>query len=167
MKLDLGCGKNKREGFHGVDIIEFPGVDTVCDLRKKWPWENDSIEEAHCSHFLEHLTGKQRIHFFNELYRILIPEGKVTIIVPHWSSERAYGDPTHQWPPVVFFSFYYLNKQWRDQNAPHSGFECNFEASGGNNIGQPWTSRHPEVQNFAQSHYINVALDLIVTLIKK
>ena len=31
-KLDIGCGKNKKEGFHGVDQYKMDGVDTVCNL---------------------------------------------------------------------------------------------------------------------------------------
>jgi hypothetical protein len=167
LKLDLGCGKNKRQGFTGVDSRQFDGVDLVADLTKPWQWKDGTVEEVHCSHFLEHLTGSERVHFFNELHRVMIPGGKASIIVPHWSSERAYGDPTHQWPPVVFFSFFYLNEEWRKANAPHSGYKCNFEASGGNSLAQPWQSRNQETQSFAQTHYTNVCQDLHVTVTKK
>lgn len=95
VKLDLGCGKNKKAGFIGVDNISFDGVDVVHDLRTQWPWEKESVEEVHCSHFLEHLTNAERVHFWNELYRVMKPGAKAQIIVPHWSSGRAYGDPTH------------------------------------------------------------------------
>jgi hypothetical protein len=37
VKLDLGCGTRKQEGFLGIDIRPFPGVDRMCDLRKT-PW---------------------------------------------------------------------------------------------------------------------------------
>lgn len=187
LKLDLGCGKNKKPGFLGVDSRAFDGVDQVVDLAartplfensadrykphggefKPWPWPDGSVLEVHCSHFLEHLTGQERVHFFNELYRVLVPDGKATIVVPHWSSERAYGDPTHQWPPVVFFAFYYLNREWRAQNAPHTGYECHFEATGGNALAQHWLARNQETQAFAQTHYINVSQDLVVTVVKK
>lgn len=113
IKLDFGCGANKRPGFVGVDIINFPGVDQVVDLLKPWPWKDSSVEEAHTSHFIEHLDGKERIHFANELYRVLIPDGKCQVIVPHWASCRAYGDPSHKWPPVSEFWFYYLSREWR------------------------------------------------------
>jgi SAM-dependent methyltransferase len=169
LRLDLGCGPNKRgPEWTGVDALPFDGkVDVVCDLRKPWTWADESVDEVHCSHFLEHLTGFERVHFFNELYRVLRKGEKATIIVPHWSSERAYGDPTHQWPPVVGFSFYYLNKAWRDQNAPHTGFTCDFDFSGGNSIAQPWNSRNQETQMFAQNHYINVAQDMWATVTKR
>ena len=48
MKLDIGCGKNKKEGFTGIDQYDMPGVDIVSDLTKKWPIDNDSVEEVHC-----------------------------------------------------------------------------------------------------------------------
>src|SRR5262245_46557037 len=90
LKLDLGCGRNPREGFEGVDHMDF-GQKHKVDLRGPWPWKDKSVEEAHCSHFIEHLTAKERIHFVNELHRVLIPNGKATVITPHWASMRAYG----------------------------------------------------------------------------
>ena len=37
MKLDLGCGQNKREGFFGVDAVKTSVTDAVWDLRRT-PW---------------------------------------------------------------------------------------------------------------------------------
>src|SRR3972149_2729138 len=124
LKLDIGCGKNPREGLTGVDVIDFGQkyvlnvAEKVKDKFKRWPWRDGSVEEVHCSHFVEHLKPDERIHFVNELYRILVQNGKASIIVPHYASERAYGDLTHQWPPVVGFWFSYLDKSWRQTQAP-------------------------------------------------
>lgn len=167
LKLDLGCGPHKREGFHGVDALSFPGVDTVHDLRNPWPWATDSVSEVHCSHFLEHLTGAERVHFWNELYRVLKLNAMAQIIVPHWSSGRAYGDPTHQWPPVVEFAFYYLDKKWREQNAPHCGLACDFHATWGYSLVPAWQAKAQEAQLFAMTHYREVAQDLIATVTKR
>lgn len=170
LKLDLGCGKAKKEGFVGVDCRKFPGVDQVADLTKPWPWKSNSVDEVHASHFLEHLTGMQRAHFANELYRVLKPGGsKATIIVPHWLSCRAYGDVTHQWPPVTEFWPLYLNKAWRDANAPHDDFyTCDFDTT------QPGYSLHPQLrlrsvehQQFALTWYREAAQDMILTLVKR
>ena len=167
LKLDLGCGKNKQPGFIGVDSIKFDGVDTVHDLSTKWPWADGSVEAVHCSHFLEHLTAPQRIHFFNELYRVLIPEGRATIITPHWKSGRAYGDLTHQWPPVVEFFWYYLDKGWRSANAPHLDLNCDFACTWGYSLAHPWTLKNTEAQGFALQHYSEVAQDMICTATKR
>lgn len=169
LKLDLGCGPNKREGFEGVDIRDFSGVvDHVLDLREKWPFENESAEEAHSSHFVEHLTAPERIHFVNELYRVLIPGGKCQIITPHWASCRAYGDLTHQWPPVSEFWFYYLSREWRAVNAPHNdGYECDFEATWGYIMHPDWVPKNQESQMFALQNYKEAAQDISATLTKR
>lgn len=167
IRLDLGCGKNKKEGFTGVDSRDF-GQDVTHDLRTPWPWESDSVDEVHCSHFVEHLTGAERIHFVNELHRVLKPGAKATVIVPHWSSTRAYGDLTHQWPPVSEFWFYYLSKPWREQNAPHNdAYLCDFEATWGYSLHQSLLTRNQEYQMHALTFWKEAAQDIIATLTKK
>lgn len=175
MKLDLGCGKNKKEGFTGVDSISFPGVDVVHDLTiYPWPFEDASVEEVHCSHFVEHLGARERIKFVNELSRILKLGAKATLVAPHWDSCRAYGDMTHQWPPVSEFWFYYLKKEWRAANAPHDdiefnpeGYSCDFEATWGYSVNPALGARNTEYQQFALTWYKEAAQDIIATLTKR
>ena len=168
LKLDLGCGKNKRTGFTGVDSRSFDGVEIVHDLTLAWPWEDASVEEVHCSHFLEHLTAVQRIHFVNELYRVLITGGKAQIVTPHWAASRAYGDLTHQWPPVSEFWYYYLLKSWRDVNAPHNDtYICDFDATWGYTLRQDLIVRNAEYQMYALANHKEAASDLIATLVKR
>jgi len=172
-KLDLGCGPNKKPGFIGVDQTAFPGVDIVADLVDKWPWDDNSIEEAHCSHCLEHFTAMERVHFLNELYRVLKPGAKCTLIVPHWASCRAYGDPTHQWPPMSEFAFFYWKKDWRMANAPHTdvsnlagGFNCNFDVTWGYSLEPGVAQRNQEYQQMAMTYYKEACQDMIATLTK-
>jgi hypothetical protein len=184
IKLDLGCGKNKKEGFLGVDSIKFPGVDIVQDLTKKWQWEDNSVDEVHASHFVEHLEARQRVHFVNELYRVLKPgkrdsggkpiEGFATIITPSWCSNRAYGDMTHKWPPVSEMWYYYLLKEWRTNNCPHDdidfnkdGYSCNFDASWGYVLHPNIVSRNQEYQQNALTFWKEAAQDIIATLVKR
>jgi len=175
LKLDLGCGPNKKgPEWLGVDSREFPGVDVVADLCLAWPWEGASMEEIHASHILEHFTAPQRMHIFNEMYRVLIPNGKATIITPWWASGRAYGDPTHQWPPVCEMSYYYLNKEWRAKNAPHTdieynpaGYTCDFDHSGGYMWHPEVAVRNAEYQIYAAKFLKEAAQDLVVTVVRR
>jgi hypothetical protein len=112
--------------------------------------------------------------FCNELYRVLVPSGTCQIIVPHWASCRAYGDPTHQWPPVSEFWFYYLSKEWRGNNAPHTdaqylpgGFACDFEATWGYALRQDVMVRNSEYQQFAIANHKEAISDMIANLKKK
>jgi len=174
IRLDIGCGKNKKEGFIGVDQYKMDGVDKVMDVRGKWPWKDGSVEEVHCSHFIEHLTATERVHFMNELYRVLRVDGKASVITPHWASNRAYGDPTHQWPPVSEMFFYYLSKEWRKTQAPHTdiefnknGYNCDFAATWGYSMNAALISRNQEHQQYALANFKEAAQDTIATLIKK
>ena len=178
MKLDIGCGKNKKEGFHGVDQYAMEGVDTVCNLASgRWPWDDDSVDEAHCSHFLEHLTNLgdkwERVHFFNELYRVMKQGAKCTIILPHWASNRYYGDPTHK-EPFSEMGFMYLSKDWRAKEAPHTdkdlnpnGYACDFEATWGYSMHPALVGRSSEHQQYAMQFYKEAVQDLHATLTKK
>jgi hypothetical protein len=174
IRLDLGCGPNTREGFEGADQYSFDGkVKHVIDLRKPWPWADGSVSEAHSSHFIEHLTAMERMHFCNELFRVLVMGGTCQIITPHWASCRAYGDPTHQWPPVSEFFWYYLSKEWRKSNAPHTdaslnpqGFNCNFAATWGYSLRPDLNTRNGEYQQYAIANFKEAATDMITTLTK-
>lgn len=174
LRLDLGCGPNAREGFLGVDRIDFKKGNMVADLREKWPWADNSVDEVHCSHFVEHLAARERIHFCNELYRVLKPGAKASIIVPHWNSSRAYGDMTHQWPPVSEFWFYYLSKEWRAQNAPHDdiahnpdGYSCDFACTWGYAPHPALTVRAADYQQHAFQWFKEAIQDLHATFEKK
>jgi hypothetical protein len=176
IKLDLGSGPNKKApDWTGVDRIAFSGVDIVCDLgSEKWPWEDNSVSEAHSSHFIEHLTNLgekfERVHFFNELFRVMKPMGQCFLAFPHWSSHRFYGDPTHK-EPLSEFSFFYLDRLWRSQNAPHTdiqynpkGYSCNWNCTWGYTMIPELDVRHPEYQQYALKYYRDVIMDMHVTM---
>lgn len=176
LKIDFGCGSRKKEGFYGVDILAMDGVDLVLDLgdpKLAWPWPDNSVREAHCSHFLEHLEVKARTHFLNELHRVLIPGGTATIIVPYWASSRAYGDITHAWPPIGEMTFYYWSRAWRLANAPHTdiqwnrhGFSCDFDFGCGYNTHQNLIGKSDVVQQFEINFYKEAAQDIVGTITK-
>lgn len=196
VKLDIGCGRNKQAGFIGIDQYAMENVDIVCDLSAKvwtfesfpteikdavepnpveglWMLANDSVDEVHCSHFLEHLTGTQRVTFFNELYRVMKKGAKATFITPHWASNRAYGDFTHQWPPVSEMMYFYVSKNWRTTQAPHTdsewnpeGYTCDFDAGWGYGMRQDLIVRNSEYQQFAMQNYKEAILDMHATLTK-
>lgn len=174
-KIDIGCGSKKQKGFIGLDQIAFKGVDNVLDIGSSpWPFPDSSVDEAHSSHFVEHLGSEERNHFCNELYRVLTMGSKCTVIVPHWASCRAYGDPTHKWPPIGEFWFYYLDRKWRLENAPHTdikywdkGLDCDFETTWGYGMNPVISSRNNEMQQFALNHYREAIFDIIATLTKK
>jgi len=181
MKIEIGCGAKKYRGpngneddWVGLDRIKFPGVDHIVDLgNEDWPFLDESVSGAYSAHFVEHLDARSRIHFCNELYRVLVPGGKCTLIVPHWSSSRAYGDLTHQWPPIGEFWFLYLDKTWRNLNAPATdaahwpqGYNCDFASEIGYLINPIVEELKEDVGRMAIGHAREIIWDIKATLIK-
>ena len=171
VKLDLACGQVKKEGFIGVDFVTAPGVDIVHDLFEfPWPFEDESVEEVHCSHFFEHIPGLLRPKWMDELYRVMIPGGKATIICPYYSSMRATQDYTHAWPPISEASFFYFNKGWREANKlthGHYDMKCDFDFGANFSLHPYCNGRSTEFVQEAVLQKLNAASDIIVGLIKR
>jgi ubiquinone/menaquinone biosynthesis C-methylase UbiE len=168
VRIDIGCGQRKQPGFYGIDAIGFNGVDLVYDLRRPWPFVDSSVQEIWCSHFLEHFDSSERAHMVNEAYRVLSPGGKMTVICPYGFSERAYGDPTHKWPPVVGFWFFYLKRAWRNIEAPHCNeiYSCDFEVTWGYMMHPEFSMKNMETQQFASQWYTNAIMDIQAVMTK-
>lgn len=97
MKISLGCGKDKREGFIGLDHVDF-GWNKVWDATKDaLPFADGSVDFIEAHNFVEHIERKYWVQMFNECWRVLKPNGVFEIIVPSAkrSMDLALADPTH------------------------------------------------------------------------
>jgi len=93
--LDIGCGKHKTKGAIGIDIVKLPEVDIVMNIEnKKLPFKNNTIDEIHCYHTLEHVANLSFV--LDEFWRVLKEGGRLYIKVPHFSFFGNYADPTHK-----------------------------------------------------------------------
>jgi SAM-dependent methyltransferase len=169
--VDLACGQHKKDGYLGVDIADIPGVDLVHDLRLvPWPFEDDSVDHVHCSHFIEHLDGEEQITFMNELWRILKPGAKAFVVAPYGWSVRSFQDPTHK-RPIFAECFLYYNKRQREDmgttHGPYARIRCNFDAGINFLLDGAVAQRPTEFQVFAGRHYVNAIVDIHVDLVKQ
>ncbi len=99
LKLNLGCGARKFEGFLGVDKYGAP--DVLLDLEQlPWPWPDSSVDEVKLIHVLEHLGRDPEVFIgiMTELYRVCAPGAVIEIVVPHPRHDNFLGDPTHVRP---------------------------------------------------------------------
>lgn len=183
LKLDLAAGQSPREGFEGVDI--WPESKHVVNLlRFPWPWADNSVAEIHCSHFLEHIPmefvdefgnyvpcgtpGAQDLlfKFMDEAWRILMPNGLATLIVPNARNNRAFQDPTHR-RFFVAETFMYFFKAMREANRlDHYNVKCNFGSTGEPGIPDvapiilsEYNAWSPEVQQRRFHHEWNTVQD--------
>lgn len=94
-KLNIGCGKDIKEGYYNVDLIKFPGVDKVLDL-DKFPYSlpSDHFDFIYCKSVLQCVKNSTKV--LMEFYRILRPGGRLYFDVPHFSSKNVWKDITHK-----------------------------------------------------------------------
>lgn len=193
LKLDLASGQSPREGFEGVDLWD--GAKHKVDLLKfPWPWADNSVEELHCSHFIEHIPAREVesrdlagtvergtkmevlsshkdylgqdmfLAFFDECYRVLRPGGVMTVLCPCGRSNRAFQDPTHR-RFIVSETFLYLNADWRKANKlDHYRVKCNFGFTCDPIVSVDMTLLHPEAQYRRFNEGWNTILDWSVKL---
>lgn len=166
IKLDIACGQRKQPGFVGIDISPVPGVDIVHDLESfPWPVETDSVDEAYCSHYIEHTPNL--IKFMNELYRVMKKGAICTILAPYYASIGAWQDPTHT-RAISENSFLYFDAGWRKKNRlDHYPIECDFECSLAFGFVPEWVNRPEAERSFALRHYFNVAGEIQAKLRKR
>jgi len=86
MKLNLGCGEKKLEGYINVDMCGTPDVQVDLSVFP-WPFEDNSADEISSAHFLEHVQDYERTIL--EMHRILKPNGVLHFKVPHFRSSCA------------------------------------------------------------------------------
>ena len=102
IKLDIGCGRQLKEGWIGLDIQKFPGTE-VYDMRKdQLPFNDGEVDAIRCINTLEHISREHYLFVFNEWYRALKVGGTVEFIVPNLEKNiaHAWGDITHLSPWV-------------------------------------------------------------------
>lgn len=92
-KLNLGCGKFKKEGFVNLDWVESVHPDVVHDLNKfPYPFGDNTFEWVEADHVLEHMENPFGV--MKEIHRISAPGAIVIIRVPHFS--RGFSHPEHK-----------------------------------------------------------------------
>jgi SAM-dependent methyltransferase len=89
LKLDVGCGQNKKEGFLGIDILADDRVDYTLDITKeKLPLEDNTVDEVFSNHFFEHIDSPKEA--LEELIRVSVHKAVFEIWTPYLKSNEAF-----------------------------------------------------------------------------
>jgi predicted SAM-dependent methyltransferase len=125
MKINIGGGYKRYDGFLNVDMDYLTSPDIVMNLEKdKFPIEDSTVEEVKAYHIFEHI-GDGFLDFMKELYRICKDGAIIDIEVPHHRHENFFGDPTHKRPITVEMLRKFSKKynQWHiEHHNSSSGF---------------------------------------------
>jgi predicted SAM-dependent methyltransferase len=81
LRLHVGSGGRRLDGWVNIDRKRLPGVDRVLDVRRGLPYT--CVEAVFAEHFLEHLTLDEARRFLADCRRVLAPGGILRISTPN------------------------------------------------------------------------------------
>jgi len=82
MKLNLGCGNDKRHGYINIDCRLEVNPDLLWNLEIPLPFPDNSVEEILAKDIIEHFSFRKVEEILRDWYRVLKPGGKIYIQCP-------------------------------------------------------------------------------------
>lgn len=160
MKLNLGCGKDIKEGCINADLAGLDGVDVVVDLDKyPWPWGDNTFDVIYCNRIIGYLGNY--IKAMEEIWRIAKPDAKVYIKESYWSYKGAHAPLTR-----TFFHEYSIRTHFTDEGEFNYRTRARFMIVDViYNYNRPW-GRLP-LKCLARNIFINVVRDIEIFMFVK
>ena len=83
IKLHLGCGDQRKDGYLNIDWRKTDATDFVCNI-SSIPLKDDSVSVIESYHVIEHLSERQAISTLENWYKMLDIGGKLVIECPNF-----------------------------------------------------------------------------------
>tara|TARA_R110000824_G_scaffold310579_1_gene497862 strand:+ start:204 stop:740 length:537 start_codon:yes stop_codon:yes gene_type:complete len=90
MKLHLGCGDKRIDGYINIDCRDLPTVDHVEDIRFLQSFKENSIDVIYVCHVLEHFSRWEHLQVLKRWYDILKIGGILRIAIPDFEKAVKY-----------------------------------------------------------------------------
>lgn len=156
MKIHLGCGNRYINGWYHVDVMRYPHVNLVSDV-KSMPELGDGIAMViYASHVLEHFTFEDAQLALREWHRILGPGGILRLSVPdfaEWARRYLYAYDVAEVEGSIVGG---QKHRYDDHRSLWDRFRLERELlSAGFRIVRPWDWRateHSHVDDFSQAY---------------
>lgn len=123
LRLHLGCGKVRLEGFVNIDHRATSATDLECDILHL-PFDDNTAVRIESYHVIEHLDRHEAVRAVREWHRVLKPGGVLIIECPDFDAAcREYLDGRPERIDNIFglqrfegdyhkFGYNFLRLQW-------------------------------------------------------
>jgi hypothetical protein len=165
MKLNIGAGDKRYEGFTNCDHNNLFNPEYVFDLEKdKWPFEDNSVDEVIAYHILEHM-GEGYFHCLKELYRVCKNNALIDIKVPHYKNEHQFYDPTHR-RPITQVGFLLFSKRHNKESTDAGSklglmYDVDFEIISCEHTLNVWHPQYEHLSRFNRHDLDRFAFDKV------
>jgi SAM-dependent methyltransferase len=93
--LNLGSGRRYLADAVNLDVTTDTSPDVVHNLNiRPWPFADNAFDTVIATDVIEHLDDTAAT--MAELHRVCRHGGRIELVVPHFSSDGAFTDPTHR-----------------------------------------------------------------------
>ena len=83
LRLNVGCGGFPLRGWINIDADPQSAAQDQYRMRvPPLPFADRSVAEVYAGHFFEHLNRRDAGDFLDECYRVLVPGGRLGLMVP-------------------------------------------------------------------------------------
>jgi len=141
--LNLGCGSTRPPGWYNADAsvssllqalpivgglvrkiapVAYASPARYLDLRRRWPFDDATVDVVYASHVLEHLSEPDARAALREARRVLRPGGVIRIAVPDlYSNAKAYVAAVEDGDADAAARFLYVLNMHVEQTYPAGG----------------------------------------------
>ncbi len=93
LRLHVGSGMQRLDGWVNLDLQQLPEVDIARDVTSGLPFSG--VELVYAEHFLEHLEVTGALDFLAEAHRVLAADGRLRLSTPNldWVWRHVYRPP--------------------------------------------------------------------------
>lgn len=86
IKLNLGCGYDRRPGYINIDVDPATKPDVIHDLYQPLPYKTGTVDQILLQDVLEHFTLQDGLKLLLECQRVLKKNGSLVVRVPNVSA---------------------------------------------------------------------------------
>lgn len=81
LRLHVGCGARRLEGWLNLDLQALPEVDLALDVTRGLPFSD--VDAVYAEHFLEHLEAAAALGFLVDAHATMAPGGAIRLSTPN------------------------------------------------------------------------------------
>lgn len=86
LKLHIGCGTKRIQGFVNIDCRYLPTVDDIQNAELLRSYKPNTVDMIYASHILEHFGRWRYKQVLQRWYEIIKPDGVLRLAVPNFES---------------------------------------------------------------------------------